>query len=182
MKWSFAGPFGNYDPAQLQRGFKIYREVCSNCHGLKLVSFRNLAEEGGPGFTEAAGRGDRGRIQGQGRPNDQGEMIERAGRLADHFPPPFANELAARAANGGARRPTCRCSPRRAATSAAFPGSSSTSSRNTRSRGRLHRRRPQRLRGPAGRLHVPPGSHYNEYFPGHAIAMPPPLSDGAGDL
>ncbi|HZD90557.1 MAG TPA: cytochrome c1, partial [Pseudolabrys sp.] len=50
--WSFSGPFGKYDPAQLQRGFKIYREVCSNCHSLNLLSFRNLAEPGGPGYTE----------------------------------------------------------------------------------------------------------------------------------
>jgi len=51
--WSFWGPFGTYDPAQLQRGFKIYREVCSNCHSIKLLSFRNLADPGGPGFSEA---------------------------------------------------------------------------------------------------------------------------------
>ena len=64
--WSFAGPFGKYDQAQLQRGFKIYREVCSACHSLNLVSFRNLAEPGGPGFTEGAGQADRLRIQDQG--------------------------------------------------------------------------------------------------------------------
>src|ERR1700686_919443 len=50
--WSFAGPFGTYDQAQLQRGFKIYKEVCSTCHSLKLVAFRNLADPGGPGFSE----------------------------------------------------------------------------------------------------------------------------------
>src|ERR1700724_1783284 len=53
QRWSFAGPFGQYDPAQLQRGFKIYREVCSTCHSLKLLAFRNLADPGGPGFTDA---------------------------------------------------------------------------------------------------------------------------------
>ena len=53
LKWSFSGPFGTYDQAQLQRGFKIYREVCSNCHSLNLLAFRNLADAGGPGFTEA---------------------------------------------------------------------------------------------------------------------------------
>ena len=56
QRWSFAGPFGLYDPQQLQRGFKIYREVCSNCHGLKLLAFRNLADPGGPDFTEAEPR------------------------------------------------------------------------------------------------------------------------------
>ena len=51
--WSFSGPFGIYDQAQLQRGFKIYQEVCANCHSLKLLSFRNLADPGGPEFSEA---------------------------------------------------------------------------------------------------------------------------------
>jgi ubiquinol-cytochrome c reductase cytochrome c1 subunit len=53
LSWSFAGPFGHYDQAQLQRGFKIYREVCSACHSLNLLSFRNLAEPGGLGYSEA---------------------------------------------------------------------------------------------------------------------------------
>ena len=66
LKWSFAGPFGKYDPAQLQRGFKIYREVCSVCHSLSMLSFRNLADPGGPGFTRGAGRADRLGIQDQG--------------------------------------------------------------------------------------------------------------------
>ena len=52
-RWSFAGPFGRYDQGQLQRGFKVYREVCLQCHGMQLLSFRNLAEPGGPGFTTA---------------------------------------------------------------------------------------------------------------------------------
>ena len=52
-RWSFAGPFGKFDRGQLQRGLKIYREVCSVCHGLKMIAFRNLADPGGPGFTTA---------------------------------------------------------------------------------------------------------------------------------
>ena len=51
--WSFSGPFGTFDRGQLQRGFKVYREVCQTCHSLKLVAFRNLADAGGPGFTTA---------------------------------------------------------------------------------------------------------------------------------
>ena len=91
---------------------------------------------GRPGFTEAqVGRSPPStRSRTLERP---GRMsIERTGRPADHFPPPFANELAAKAATAASRRPTCRCSPRRAPTSAASPGSCSTSSRNTRRRGR----------------------------------------------
>ena len=51
--WSFAGPFGTFDRAQLQRGYRIYKDVCAACHAMKLVSFRNLAQPGGPGFSEA---------------------------------------------------------------------------------------------------------------------------------
>ena len=53
VKWSFAGPFGKYDEAQLQRGFKIYREVCSLCHSLDMLAIGTLADPGGPGFSEA---------------------------------------------------------------------------------------------------------------------------------
>ena len=57
QKWSFAGPFGIYDQAQLQRGFKIYKEVCSTCHSLNRVAFHTLSDEGGPGFSAAQARG-----------------------------------------------------------------------------------------------------------------------------
>ena len=96
LKWSFAGPFGKYDPAQLQRGFKIYREVCSVCHSIQMLAFRNLAEPGGPGFSEAqaAAVAAEAKIQDL---DDKGAPIERPGRLADYFPSPFPNELAAKA-------------------------------------------------------------------------------------
>ena len=99
LKWSFAGPFGKYDEAQLQRGFKIYREVCSNCHSLNLLSIGSLADAGGPGFSEAqvAQIASEYKIKDV---DDKGEPIERSGRPADHFPAPFANALAAAAANG----------------------------------------------------------------------------------
>ena len=92
QKWSFAGPFGKFDRGQLQRGFKVYREVCANCHSLSLVSFRNLFEKGGPEFTEAQAQTVAGEFKVKDGPNDQGEMFDRPGRLADHFPPPFPNE------------------------------------------------------------------------------------------
>ena len=105
QRWSFAGPFGLYDPQQLQRGFKIYREVCSNCHSLKLLAFRNLADPGGPDFTEAQAAAIAATFQVTAGPNDQGEMFQRAGKISDRFPPPFANDQAARNANGGALPP-----------------------------------------------------------------------------
>src|SRR5277367_4798131 len=99
--WSFSGPFGIYDQAQLQRGFKIYREVCSTCHSIKLLAFRNLADPGGPAFTEAQATAVASSYQVTDGPNDQGQMFQRPGTLADHFPPPFPNDQAARAALGG---------------------------------------------------------------------------------
>ena len=97
QKWSFAGPFGKYDQAQLQRGFKVYKEVCSLCHGLSMISFRNLADPGGLGYSEAQAKQIASEYKIQDGPNDQGEMFERAGRPADRFPPPFPNDNAARA-------------------------------------------------------------------------------------
>ena len=80
------GPFGQYDPQQLQRGFKIYREVCSTCHSLKLLSFRNLADPGGPGFTEAQAAAIAATFQVTDGPNDQGQMFQRPGKISDYFP------------------------------------------------------------------------------------------------
>src|SRR5690606_15406030 len=90
--WSFAGPFGTFDRAQLQRGLKVYREVCQACHALSYVAFRNLAEPGGPGFSTAQAAVVASEYQIADGPNDEGEMFERAGRLADRFPSPHAND------------------------------------------------------------------------------------------
>ena len=98
QKWSFAGGFGKYDRAQLQRGFKVYREVCQNCHGMTLLSFRNLAEPGGPSFSPAQAAAVAAEYKIKDGPNDAGDMFERPGRPADRFPAPFPNENAARAA------------------------------------------------------------------------------------
>lgn len=100
QEWSFAGPFGKFDQAQLQRGFKVFREVCSNCHSMKLVAFRDLAAPGGPGFSEEQAKALAAEYMIKDGPNDAGEMFERPGRLSDYFPPPFPNEQAARAAFG----------------------------------------------------------------------------------
>src|SRR5690242_18193454 len=101
LSWSFAGVFGTYDRAQLQRGFKIYREVCQNCHSLSRIAFRNLAEPGGPEFSEAQIVALAAEYKVKDGPNDAGEMFERAGRPADRIPAPFPNEQAAAVANGG---------------------------------------------------------------------------------
>ena len=105
QKWSFAGPFGKFDRGALQRGLKVYKEVCSACHGLSYVAFRNLADAGGPGYSVAQAAAFASDYKVKDGPNDQGEMFERPGRPADYFPSPFPNEQAARAANGGAAPP-----------------------------------------------------------------------------
>ena len=105
QKWSFSGPFGTYDRGALQRGLKVYKEVCSNCHGLSYIAFRNLADPGGPGYSTAQAAALAAEYKIKDGPNDQGDMFERPGRPADYFPSPFANEQAARAANGGAAPP-----------------------------------------------------------------------------
>jgi len=105
QSWSFAGPFGRFDKAQLQRGYKVYKEVCSTCHSMNLVSFRNLADVGGPGFTMDQAKALAATIKVKDGPNDAGEMFERDGRPSDRFAAPFPNEEAARASFGGALPP-----------------------------------------------------------------------------
>ena len=95
--WSFGGVRGHFDRAQLQRGFQVYKEVCSTCHSLKRLSFRNLHEKGVKGLAETYKIAD--------GPNDQGKMFKRPGRLSDRIPSPFSNDQEARSANNGALPP-----------------------------------------------------------------------------
>jgi cytochrome c1 len=94
QSWTFAGPFGQFDRGQVQRGFKVYREVCAACHSINLMSFRNLAEPGGPEFSQA-------QVKALAA-DDKGEPVERDGRPADRFPKLFANADAAAATHGAA--------------------------------------------------------------------------------
>ena len=104
MTWSFAGIFGRFDEAQLQRGFKVFKEVCSSCHTMKLVRFRNLAEEGGPGFSAGQVKALAETYQVK-ELNDKGEMVERPGRPADAFPSIYDNDRAAAAQHNGKAPP-----------------------------------------------------------------------------
>ena len=177
LKWSFAGPFGKYDEAQLQRGFKIYREVCSNCHSIDMLSFRNLSDVGGPGYSEAQAEAVAAEYKVKDL-DDLGNPIERAGRLADHFPAPFANELAAKATHG-----------------VAPPDMSTLAKARGYQRGfplfvfdiitQFQEQGPDYIAAylngyeePPKGFVLPQGGHYNEYFPGHNTAMPPPLQAG----
>jgi cytochrome c1 len=104
QSWSFSGLFGTYDQAQLQRGFQVYKEVCSNCHKLS-IPFRTLEDPNGPGYSEAQIKALAASYQvTNDEPNDKGEIFKRAGTPADNFPPPdaFPNDQAAVASLGKA--------------------------------------------------------------------------------
>jgi ubiquinol-cytochrome c reductase cytochrome b/c1 subunit len=179
QSWSFSGPFGIYDQAQLQRGFKIYREVCSTCHSLKLLAFRNLADPGGPGFTDAQATAIAATFQVTDGPNDQGEMFQRPGTLADYFPPPFPNDNAARAALGGKLPPDMSVLAKARGYDWGFPWFILDAFRMYQEDGPdyIHAILNGYEKPPAG-FALPPGGQYNKYFPGGAIGMPKPLSDG----
>ena len=179
QKWSFAGPFGQYDPEQLQRGFKVYREVCSICHSLKLLAFRNLADPGGPAFTEAQAAAIASSFQVTDGPNDQGQMFQRPGKISDYFPPPFANDQAARAALGGGLPPDMSDLAKARSYERGFPWFILDAFTMYQEDGPdyIHAILNGYEKAPAG-FPLAPGTQYNKYFPGHAIAMPKPLSDG----
>jgi ubiquinol-cytochrome c reductase cytochrome c1 subunit len=180
QSWSFHGPFGTYDPAQLQRGFKVYREVCSSCHSLKLLAFRNLADPGGPDFTEAQAATVAAGFQVTDGPNDKGEMFQRPGKLADYFPPPFPNDQAARAALGGGLPPDMSVLAKARGHEAGFPRFIFDAFTQYQEAGPdyIHAILTGYEEQPPAGFTLAPGTQYNKYFPGHAIAMPKPLSDG----
>jgi ubiquinol-cytochrome c reductase cytochrome c1 subunit len=174
QEWSFYGPFGRYDRAQLQRGFQVYREVCSNCHSLELVAFRNLADPGGPGFSEAQVKALAATYKIKDGPNDAGEMFERPGRPSDYFPWNFANEQAARAALG-----------------AVPPDLSLIAKARSYERGfplflidpiiQYQEQGVDYIYALLNGYTNDKDPSWDEYMPGHKIAMPNPLSDGAVD-
>jgi ubiquinol-cytochrome c reductase cytochrome b/c1 subunit len=169
--WSFAGPFGKYDTAQLQRGFKVYREVCSTCHGMQLLTFRNLAEPGGPDFSTAQAAAVAAEYKYKDT-NDQGETVEREGRLADHLPPPAIKFP-------GANPPDLSVIAKARSYERGFPWFIADFFTQYQEQG------PDYIvalltgyeNTPPPDVQLPPGAMYNKIFPGHAIAMPPPLSD-----
>jgi ubiquinol-cytochrome c reductase cytochrome b/c1 subunit len=170
VEFSFEGPFGTYDRGALQRGFQVYKEVCSACHSLNRVAFHNLSDPGGPGFTDAQAKAIAASYKIPADPNDKGELFDssgnrltRPGIVADHFPPPFANEEAARAANSGALPPDLSLIVKARAGGPAYVYSIITG---------FHEKPPAWFK-------VLPNKYYNPYFAGWNISMPPPLADGS---
>lgn len=154
--WSFDGLFGSFDRAAAQRGLQVYREVCAVCHGLDYIAFRNLADLG---FSEEQVSALAAEYQVTDGPDDTGQMFEREAQPTDHIPPPFPNEQAARAANGGALPPDLSLITKARADGSDYLYSLLVGYQDP----------PPEAEGPAG-------MSYNLYFPGNWIAMPPPLS------
>jgi ubiquinol-cytochrome c reductase cytochrome c1 subunit len=182
LDWSFAGVFGNYDPAQLQRGFQVYREVCSLCHSLKYVAFRNLAEHGGLGYSEAQVAALAAEYEITDGPNEDGDMFTRPGRPSDRFPSPFANAQAAAAANGGAAPPdlSLMAKARGATRGPVWTVLDFFTQYQEAGPNYIHALLTGYDQEPPPGLTIPDGVYFNPYFlAGPAIAMPPPLSDGA---
>lgn len=174
QRWSFAGPFGVYDQAQLQRGFQVYHEVCSNCHSLKFIAFRNLADPGGPGFPEKQVKALAATYKIKDGPNDSGEMFERPGRPSDYFPWTFPNEQAARAALG-ALPPDMSLLAKARSYEHGFPYFLIDFFTQYQEQG------PDYIDAILNGYTKDDDPNWNEYFPGHKIAMPKPLNDGIVD-
>ncbi|HWK14733.1 MAG TPA: cytochrome c1 [Rhizobiaceae bacterium] len=175
--WSFSGPFGTYDRAQLQRGLKIYREACSSCHSMNLVAFRTLQDLG---YSEAQVRTLAAEYTIQDGPNADGDMFERPGLPSDRFPSPFANHEQAAASNNGAAPPDFSLIAKARGVTRGFPTFVFDVFTQYAEGGPdyIHSLLTGYQEPPEGVV-VQPGTHYNPYFiAGPALAMPAPLSDG----
>jgi ubiquinol-cytochrome c reductase cytochrome c1 subunit len=159
------GPFGKFDNQQLQRGFQVYSEVCSACHSLKLVSFRDLKEIG---YNDAEVKkiASDWKVQTPSLNPDTGEPATRKPLPSDNFPPPFPNEIAARAANNNALPPDLSLITKAREGGAAYVYSLITGYQN----------QPADLLKKFPDAKTPPNLHYNPYFANLNIAMPPPLT------
>jgi len=182
--FSFEGPFGTFDQAQLQRGYKVYREVCASCHSMELMHFRTLAEPGGPFYDPHQANAAENRfvkvlaaeVQVPDIDSETGEPIMRDAVPADRFPNPYPNATAAAAGNGGAAPPDLSVMAKARHDGANY----------------IYSLLSGYVEAPAG-LEIRPGQYYNPYMagdltpfvaegahvpPGGFIAMPPPLMDG----
>ena len=157
MDWQFDGAFGTFDKPSIQRGFQVYKEVCSACHSLKRVSFRQLQ---GIGFSENEVKALAKTYTIHDGPNDMGEMFDRPGKPSDMIPGPYANDKAARAANNGALPPDQSLLIKAREDGPNYIYSLLTGYRDA----------------PEGEA-TPLGTHYNPYMDGHFIKMAPPLKD-----
>ena len=159
--WSFKGLFGKFDRGSLQRGYQVYTEVCASCHSMKYLSYRNLAEKGGPEFTEAQAKAIAASFEVTDGPNEDGEMFTRPGKLSDKFVMPYENVKAAQAANGGAYPPDMSVLVKARGGGANYIYSLL-----------------QGYEDPPMGISLDEGVHYNKFMYGNKIKMASPLSEG----
>jgi len=160
--WSFEGVFGTFDRASLQRGYQVYQEVCSGCHSVQHLSYRNLSEKGGPEFSIEEVKAIAAQFEVTDGPNEDGEMFTRPGRPSDKFVSPFSNVKAAAAANGGAYPPDMSVLTKARKGGAAY----------------IYSLLMGYNEAPAG-YELEDGVYYNKYMSGQKIKMAEPISDGA---
>lgn len=157
LKWEFDGFFGRFDKASIQRGYQVYKEVCSACHSLKRVAYRNLREIG---FSEEEVKQVASEYLVMDGPNEDGEMFERPGLPSDKFVSPYANENAARSVNGGAYPPDLSLIIKARHDGANYVYSLLNGYKDA----------------PEG-FEMTEGKNYNPYFEGRQISMPAPIVD-----
>ncbi len=155
MIWAFDGMTGKFDYESIQRGFKVYKEICSACHGARLLAFRDLEQIS---FSEEQVKSLAAEYDIQDGPNDNGDMFKRPGRSSDQIPGPFANEKAARAANNGALPPDLSLIIKARNAGANYVYSLLTG-----------------FQDPPEGIKLGDNMHYNQYYAGRQIAMTPPL-------
>jgi len=161
IDWSFKSFFGKFDRPSLQRGYQVYNEVCASCHSLKYLSYRNLAEKGGPEFSEAEAKAIASNFEVTDGPNSTGEMFLRPARLSDKFVSPYANEEEAKSANGGAYPPDMSVLVKARKGGADYIYSLLVG-----------------YEDPPADIKLDDGVYYNKYMYGNKIKMSAPLSDG----
>jgi len=186
QKWTYGGLFGYYDEQQLRRGFKIYHEVCANCHNLRLLSYRNLGEAGGPNLSKEEVEAIAAEVQVQDGYDDQGQPKMRPGKPSDNFQWKFKNDAEARAAVGGALPPDLSVMAKARTVERefawyAFPLvmlKDLATQYQEQGSDYIHALLTGYTDPPPG-AKVADGLNYNQAFPGHQIAMPQPLTDAA---
>ena len=159
--WSFKGIFGKFDRSSLQRGYQIYSEVCAGCHSIQYLSYRNLAESGGPEFSIEEAKSIAAQFELEDGPNSEGEMFTRSARLSDKFVKPYPNVQAATAANGGAYPPDMSVLVKARKGGADYIYSLLMG-----------------YEDPPSGYELEDGVYYNKYMPGNKIKMSKPLYEG----
>jgi ubiquinol-cytochrome c reductase cytochrome c1 subunit len=184
--WTFGGISGTFDKQQLQRGYKVYHDVCANCHGLKLLHFRNLGDKGGLELSKEQIQALAAEAEVQDGPNDEGAMFTRKGKPNDFFPPRFKNDKEAAAMMNGAVPPDLSVITKARGIERESAWYMSPVDMMHDFVSQYQEQGPDYIYAlltgyeetpPAG-FALTPGSNYNKVFPGHQIAMPAPLQDG----